>query len=39
MVAKIKLNLVCGVNLNSSNLFKAGVINFYVIIGVQVDED
>ena len=36
---KIRLNSVCGINLNSSNLYKAGVKNYQVVIGDQVDED
>ncbi len=36
---KIRLNSVCGINLNSSNLYKAGVKNYHVIIGDKVDED
>ena len=36
---KIRLNSVCGINLNSSNLYKAGVKNYHVVIGDQVDED
>lgn len=36
---KIRLNSVCGINLNSSNLYKAGVKNFYAIIGNQIDTD
>ncbi len=36
---KIRLNSVCGVNLNASNLYKSGVRNFYVNIGNTVDED
>ena len=36
---KIPLNSVCGINLNSSNLYKAGVKNYHVVIGEQVDED
>ncbi len=36
---KIRLNSVCGINLNSSNLYKAGVKNYHVIIGDQIDED
>jgi L-fucose isomerase-like protein len=30
---KIRLNSVCGVNLNASNLYKASITNYYVIIG------
>ena len=36
---KIRLNSVCGINLNSSNLYKAGVKNYHVVIGDQIDED
>lgn len=36
---KIRLNSVCGINLNSSNLYKAGVKNYYTIIGDKIDED
>jgi len=36
---KIRLNSVCGINLNSSNLYKAGVKNYQVVIGDQIDED
>ncbi|NVM16679.1 MAG: fucose isomerase [Candidatus Lokiarchaeota archaeon] len=36
---KIRLNSVCGINLNSSNLYKAGVRNYHVVIGDQIDED
>jgi L-fucose isomerase-like protein len=36
---RIRLNSVCGINLNASNLYKAGVKNFHVVIGDQVDED
>jgi len=36
---KIRLNSVCGINLNSSNLYKAGVKNYHVVIGDQMDED
>jgi L-fucose isomerase-like protein len=34
---KIRLNSVCGVNLNASNLYKAGVKNFHVNFGDKVD--
>ncbi len=30
---KIRLNSVCGVNLNASNLYKAGVKNSHIVIG------
>ena len=36
---KIRLNSVCGINLNASNLYKAGVKNYQVVIGNQIDED
>jgi len=36
---KIRLNSVCGINLNSSNLYKAGVKNYHVVIGNQIDND
>jgi len=36
---KIRLNSVCGINLNSSNLYKAGVKNYQIVIGDRVDED
>jgi len=36
---KIRLNSVCGINLNTSNLYKAGVKNYQVVIGNQIDED
>lgn len=36
---KIRLNSICGINLNSSNLYKAGVRNYHVVIGDKVDED
>ncbi|TFG28430.1 MAG: fucose isomerase [Promethearchaeota archaeon] len=36
---KIRLNSVCGINLNSSNLYKAGVKNYHVVIGDVIDED
>jgi len=36
---KIRLNSVCGINLNSSNLYKAGIKNYHVVIGDQIDED
>lgn len=36
---KIRLNSVCGVNLNASNLYKAGIRNFHATVGDQVDED
>ncbi|TXT64692.1 MAG: L-arabinose isomerase [Promethearchaeota archaeon] len=36
---RIRLNSVCGINLNASNLYKAGVKNFHVVIGEKIDED
>ena len=36
---RIRLNSVCGINLNASNLYKAGVKDYHVIIGDTVDED
>ncbi len=36
---KIRLNAVCGVNLNASNLYKGGNDNFIVHVGNEVDED
>ncbi|MBQ7243306.1 MAG: fucose isomerase [Bacilli bacterium] len=36
---KIRLNAVCGVNLNASNLFKAGNDNYIVHVGNTIDED
>ena len=36
---KIRLNAVCGVNLNASNLYKSGVDNFVVHVGNEVDQD
>ena len=36
---KIRLNSVCGINLNSSNLYKAGVKNYHVVIGKEIDVD
>lgn len=36
---KIRLNSVCGINLNSSNLYKAGVKNYHVVIGNEIDHD
>jgi L-fucose isomerase-like protein len=36
---KIRLNSICGINLNSSNLYKAGVRNYQVVIGEYIDED
>ena len=36
---KIRLNSVCGLNLNASNLYKSGVNDFYYTIGDKIDED
>lgn len=36
---KIRLNSVCGVNLNASNLYKSGIRNYTVTIGPKIDED
>ncbi len=36
---KIRLNSVCGVNLNASNLYKANVRDYYVNIGDNIDEN
>ena len=36
---KIRLNAVCGVNLNASNLYKAGVNNYSVYVGDSLDLD
>lgn len=36
---KIRLNAVCGVNLNASNLYKSGVDNYIVHVGNTIDED
>lgn len=35
---KIRLNSVCGVNLNASNLYKAGVKDFHAIVGEELSE-
>ena len=36
---KIRLNSVCGVNLNASNLFKSGFKSYQTVIGDDIDED
>ncbi len=36
---RIRLNSVCGINLNASNLYKAGINNYHVVIGKNVNED
>ncbi|MEA5031947.1 MAG: fucose isomerase [Sphaerochaeta sp.] len=35
---KIRLNSVCGVNLNASNLYKAGIDDYHVCIHQEIDE-
>ena len=36
---KIRLNSVCGVNLNASNLYKSGIRDYHAIIGDEIDQD
>lgn len=36
---KIRLNSVCGVNLNASNLYKSGERTYHVVIGDKVETD
>lgn len=36
---KIRLNSVCGVNLNASNLYKSGVRNYTTHVGSEIDQD
>ena len=36
---KIRLNSVCGVNLNASNLVKSGFPDFTYTIGMEIDQD
>ncbi|MBM7558718.1 MULTISPECIES: L-fucose/L-arabinose isomerase family protein [Marinitoga] len=36
---KIRLNSVCGLNLNASNLYKAGYDNFHYTVGDKIDMD
>ncbi len=36
---KIRLNSVCGVNLNASNLYKAGIRDYHAIIQDSIDGD
>ncbi len=36
---KIRLNSVCGINLNASNLYKAGVRNYHAIVSHAIDTD
>jgi L-fucose isomerase-like protein len=35
---KIRLNSVCGINLDASNLYKAGTRDYHVVIGDSIDE-
>ncbi|WDC85307.1 hypothetical protein PL321_07655 [Caloramator sp. mosi_1] len=36
---KIRLNSVCGVNLNASNLYKSGCDNFICIVSDRIDTE
>jgi L-fucose isomerase-like protein len=36
---KIRLNSICGLNLNASNLYKSGVRNYHAHFGADVDND
>jgi L-fucose isomerase-like protein len=36
---KIRLNSLCGLNLDASNLYKAGVRSYHAALGPQIDED
>ena len=36
---KIRLNSLCGVQLNASNLYKAGIRNYHPHVGETIDED
>jgi L-fucose isomerase-like protein len=36
---KIRLNSVCGLNLNASNLYKSGVDDYHASVGETIDED
>jgi L-fucose isomerase-like protein len=36
---KIRLNSLCGLNLDASNLYKAGVRNYLAALGPRIDED
>jgi L-fucose isomerase-like protein len=36
---KIRLNSVCGINLNASNLYKTGVKNYHAVFGDNIDEN
>jgi len=36
---KIRLNSICGVNLNASNLYKSGIQDYHANIGAEIDQD
>lgn len=36
---KIRLNTVCGINLDASNLYKAGIRNYHATFGAKIDHD
>lgn len=36
---KIRLNTVCGINLDASNLYKAGIRNYHATFGAEIDQD
>ncbi|MEJ2248448.1 MAG: fucose isomerase [Candidatus Lokiarchaeota archaeon] len=36
---KIRLNSICGVNLNASNLYKGGIRNFHIVLGNKINSD
>ena len=36
---KIRLNTICGVNLDASNLYKAGIRNYHAAFGPEIDQD
>lgn len=36
---KIRLNSLCGLNLNASNLYKAGVRNYHMCLGNEIDQN
>lgn len=36
---KIRLNSVCGLNLNASNLYKSGIDDYYASVSDKIDED
>ena len=36
---KIRLNSVCGLNLNASNLYKSGIDDYHASVGATLDED